>query len=204
MIATPPAAEPVIVRPAIPDDVEAAAATLSAAFADYPWTRHTVAADHHVERLRQLQLLFLSRIALPYGRVWVTDDCEAVAVWSTPEGAAEVDRTFAELEAEFSKLAGDRAKAWEEAEAELAPFRPQEPVWLLATIGVDPSRQGQGLGTAVIRPGLKAAEAAGIPAYLETASLRNVAFYERLGFRVLAEVQLPANGPRTWCMMRRP
>lgn len=198
------AATPANVRPATLDDVEAAAATLSAAFADYPWTRHTVAADHHVERMRQLQLLFLARIALPYGRVWVTDDCEAVAVWTPPERAAEVDQTFAELEADFSRLAGDRAQAWAEAEAELAPYRPQEPVWLLATIGVDPARQGQGLGTAVIRPGLAAAQAASVPAYLETASLRNVAFYERLGFRTLAEVQLSGNGPRTWCMIRQP
>lgn len=193
-----------IVRLATEEDVEAAAATLSAAFADYPWTQYTVAADHHVERLRKLQLLFLTRIALPYGQVWVTDDCEAVAIWIPPEGAPQVAAAFEALETEFSALAGDRAGAWAEAENVLAPFRPQTPVWLLATIGVDPVRQGQGLGSAVIRPGLDAAKAEGVPAYLETSSLPNVAFYRRLGFQVLAEVQLPADGPRAWCMMRQP
>ncbi|ARX89425.1 puromycin N-acetyltransferase [Streptomyces alboflavus] len=29
-------------------------------------------------------------------------------------------------------------------------------------------------------------------------------FYERLGFTVTAEVELPDDGPRTWCMRREP
>ncbi|GAA4190968.1 hypothetical protein GCM10023074_08430 [Microbispora amethystogenes] len=71
-------------------------------------------------------------------------------------------------------------------------------------MGTAPEFQGRGLGGAVLLPGLEEAERAGYPAFLETSSERNVAFYERHGFRVTADVRLPDNGPRTWCMRRDP
>ncbi|MFH8503582.1 GNAT family N-acetyltransferase [Streptomyces flaveolus] len=72
------------------------------------------------------------------------------------------------------------------------------------TVGVAPEAQGRGRGTAVLRPGLEAAEAAGFPAFLKTPDARNVRFYERLGFTMTAEVPLPDGGPLTWCMTRSP
>jgi predicted N-acetyltransferase YhbS len=71
-------------------------------------------------------------------------------------------------------------------------------------VGTAPEAQGQGLGSAVLIPGIQEAERAGYPAFLETSSEANVRFYERLGFKVTADVQLPGNGPRTWCMRRDP
>jgi len=41
-----------------------------------------------------------------------------------------------------------------------------------------------------------------VPAYLETSSERNVAFYRRLGFDVVGSVTLPDDGPHTWAMVR--
>lgn len=193
-----------IVRRATDADVEAAARTLSTAFADCPWAWYTVAADRHVERLRQSQLLYLAGVALPYGRVWVTENCEAVAVWIPPEGAPCAERALADLDGAFATLAGDRAEVWAEAEEQLARFRPRQPVWLLATVGVDPLHQGLGLGKGVMCPGLEAAAARGCPVYLETSRHRNMALYSSLGFEVAAEVQLPAEGPRVWCMLRPP
>jgi hypothetical protein len=51
---------------------------------------------------------------------------------------------------------------------------------------------------------LAAADRAGLPAYLETASDTNVAIYRRLGFEVAREVDLPDGGPRCWLMRRDP
>ncbi|MFE0809694.1 GNAT family N-acetyltransferase [Streptomyces sp. NPDC058848] len=190
------------VRPATPEDVPAAVRTLARAFADYPFTRHVVAADDHTERVRRFQELFLTRVAMEYGRAWVTDDGRAVAAWTTPE--RDPGPGFAEVAPLVGDLAGDRAAALESAGQALAPHRPAGPVWFLATVGVDPDAQGAGLGTAVLRPGLEAAERAGFPAFLETSDEGNVRFYARLGFEVTAEVTLPDGGPRTWCMRRGP
>ncbi|MFF4776010.1 GNAT family N-acetyltransferase [Microtetraspora fusca] len=184
-------------------DVEAAVRTLTRAFADYPWTRHTVAADDHLGRIGRFQELFVTRIGLPHGRVWVTPDSAAVSVWTTPESTG-IGEVFVELAPAFAELSGDRAPFAASAEAALAPYRPAEPVWFLGTVGVDPDHQGKGLGRAVIEPGIRAAEEAGVPAFLETSTEANVAFYRRLGFEVTAEVDLPDGGPRTWAMIRRP
>ncbi|MDA8372277.1 MAG: GNAT family N-acetyltransferase [Nocardiopsaceae bacterium] len=191
------------VRLATRGDVPRAVETLGRAFADYAFTRHTVAADRHVERVKRFQELFISRIGLDFGRVWISEGGDAVAVWTTPETAKAGD-VFAELGPQFVEIAGDRAKAHEEAEAAMRPHRPQEPVWFLGSVGVDPDRQGRGLGSAVIRPGIEAAEKDGVPAFLETSDERNVGLYRHLGFTVTAEYDLPGGGPRTWAMLRRP
>ncbi|MEU6034454.1 GNAT family N-acetyltransferase [Actinomadura sp. NPDC047616] len=190
------------VREATIDDLPQAAETLAAAFADYPWTRHTVAHDDHVGRIRRIQALFFEHIGLAHGRVWVADDGRAVAVWTTPDTDAEA--AFGEIGPLVTELAGDRAEISERAEAALSPYRPTEPVWFLGTVGVHPAVQGKGLGRAVLEPGIQAAAEAKVPAFLETADPGNVAFYRKLGFEVVAEVDVPDNGPKTWCMSRPP
>ncbi|MFD7105242.1 GNAT family N-acetyltransferase [Streptomyces celluloflavus] len=190
------------VRPVMPEDVDTAVRTLADAFADYPFTRHVVAADDHQERVRRFQELFLTRVGMVYGRVWVADGGRAVAVWTVP--GQDPGPAFAEVGPLIGELAGDRAAAFASAEQALEPHRPSEPAWFLATVGVAPQAQGRGLGSAVLRPGLVAAAQEGVPAFLETSSERNVRFYERLGFVVTASVALPDGGPRTWCMRREP
>ncbi|MBH1936066.1 GNAT family N-acetyltransferase [Streptomyces sp. AV19] len=189
------------IRPATPADIPAAVRTLTRAFTGYPFIRHIVAADDHEERLRRFQELFLTEVGMPFGRVWVADDGRgAAAVWTTPD--RDPGPAVAGLGPRVGELSGDRAAAFESAERALEPHRPKEPVWFLATVGVDPGRQGQGLGRAVLEPGLETAARAGYPAFLETSTESNVRFYERLGFAVTAEVELPDGGPRTWCLRK--
>ncbi|WP_093151642.1 GNAT family N-acetyltransferase [Saccharopolyspora antimicrobica] len=186
-------------RDAVVDELDAAADTLAAAFADYPFTRHTISADDHLDRVRRTQRMYLERIGFPQGQVHVCGEAEAVAVWTTPATDLTV---FAGMAAEAQEIAGDRAEAAAAAEQAMAPHRPTEPVWFLATIGVRPGLQGRGLGRAVLEPGLRAADAADVPCFLETSLESNVAFYRKLGFEVTAEVDLPDGGPRTWAMRR--
>ena len=190
------------VRPAVPEDVPTALTTLTSAFADYAFTRHVISADDHSRRVARFQELFLTRVGMAYGRVWVADGARAVAVWTTPD--SDPSPALAEIGPELAELAGDRAFVFEEVERALDPYRPTGPAWFLGTVGVMPEAQGRGLGSAVIRPGLEAAGRAGHPAFLETSTEDNVRFYERLGFEVTGEVDLPGGGPRTWTMLRRP
>lgn len=198
----PPHQDASHVRPLTDADIPTAVDTLTRAFADYPFTRHVIAADGHEERIRRFQELCLTRVGMVYGRVWVADAGRAVAVWATPD--QDPSPALAEIGPLLGDLTGDRAAAYAAAEQAVAPHRPQEAAWFLNTVAVDPRAQGRGLGTAVLAPGIEAAEAAGHPAFLETSGERNVVFYERLGFQVTAEVPLPGNGPRVWCMRKDP
>ena len=78
-----------------------------------------------------------------------------------------------------------------------------EPHWYLAGIGVDPPCQQRGIGSALLDPGLTAADAAGLPCALLTNAERNLSFYRHRGFEVVLEGRTPDDGPRAW-MMRRP
>lgn len=71
-------------------------------------------------------------------------------------------------------------------------------------LGVEPSRQGQGLGSALIRPTLERADAEGLPCYLETFQLRNVPLYQKHGFKITVEDVEPSSGLRAWAFLREP
>lgn len=146
------------VREATISDVDDATATLTRALADYPMCRACFDPDGYLDRLAEYHRLFVSAIGLPHGRVWVTDDVSAVAVWLPPD--------------------------------------------LPALAAVEPDRQRQGLGRAVIEPGLATADAARSPAFVETQDPANVTFYESLGFTVIAELELPHNGPMHYALYR--
>jgi ribosomal protein S18 acetylase RimI-like enzyme len=78
------------------------------------------------------------------------------------------------------------------------------PHWYLAGIGVEPSAQRQGVGGALLRPGVEAASAARIPAVLLTNNEANLAFYEANGFAVVRQGRTPEDGPKAWAMVRSP
>jgi GNAT superfamily N-acetyltransferase len=77
---------------------------------------------------------------------------------------------------------------------------PDEPLWPLDSIAVEPAFQGHGYGTALITAGQARAEAEGIGAFLSTRTLRNVSIYERCGFHVVEDPDAPGGGPHIWFM----
>ncbi len=81
---------------------------------------------------------------------------------------------------------------------------PHEPHWYLAVLGVAPDRQGRGFGSHLMQPVLERCDANGDAAYLETDTERNVQLYERHGFKVTEEFDLPGGGPPVWLMWRDP
>lgn len=78
---------------------------------------------------------------------------------------------------------------------------PTPPYWYLGLLAVAPEAQGRGVGSALVRAGLARADRDGVPVFLETGTRDNVAFYQRLGFEVTDEIDVPG-GPMHWGMRR--
>jgi GNAT superfamily N-acetyltransferase len=132
----------------------------------------------------------------------MTADGQAVASWTDSTRAPD-PAALAGVAARAAALAGACADRAAEAHAAVAERHPDDAHWYLGVVGVRPGRQGAGLGTAVLGPRLERCDRQGRLAVLETSSGRSVRFYERLGFAVHAELDVPGRGPHLW-LMRRP
>ncbi len=180
------------------DDVEAAATTLARAFANYPWTRWTVAADQHIRRIQEVQAIYLRGVAVPHGLLVVDQQCSAVVAFTEPGADLRVDPQVWE---EAGAAGGESVAAATPVELPSARVAGS---WRLATIGVEPRSQGSGRGSGLLEFGLRQVnQRVGYraPVHLETSDERNLRLYQRHGFEAYALTQIPG-GPRVWSMQR--
>ncbi|HEY5295954.1 MAG TPA: GNAT family N-acetyltransferase [Gaiellaceae bacterium] len=156
-------------------------------------------------RRRLLPWLFRIGFDVTAADVWAnTGTVRGAARWLPPgRPAMRVGPTLKALVATPFRLGAatvpflSYGRAVEQLRADIAPG----PHWYLAGIGVAPEAQRQGMGGALLRPGLEAAEREGIPAVLLTNNEANLGFYESHGFTVVREGTTPENGPRAWAMV---
>lgn len=179
---------------------------LARAFHDDPAWTWLIPDDERRRRL--LPWLFRVGFEVTAADVWTTTGVVRGAARWLPPGrpAMRVGATLRALvttpfrlgAATAPFLAYGRAVEILRAEAEPGPH------WYLAGIGVDPDAQRQGIGSALIAPGVEAAAHAGLPTVLLTNNEGNLPFYEGHGFAVVREEQTPQGGPHAWAMVKAP
>ena len=130
----------------------------------------------------------------------VVADFAGVAVWLAPGRESDGDAMVAIMEKAMDPARFAEGGAVFE---QMAEFHPAEPHWYLPLIGVDPARQGQGLGSALMRHALKECDRTGVPAYLESSNPGNVPFYQQHGFTLMGEIQA-GSSPVLYPMLRKP
>ena len=138
--------------------------------------------------------------AIAHGTAWTDEDLAAAALWLSPDAHPD-DEALADVIADG--VAGREKRYAYTVFDEMARHHPAVPHWYLPLIGVDPARQGRGLGAALLQPVLACCDEAGAPAYLEATGPRNRALYERHGFRAVAEIRVGDCPPIT-PMLRPP
>jgi ribosomal protein S18 acetylase RimI-like enzyme len=192
------------VRDATVEDMPALARTLAAAFRDDPVMRWTLPASRgRSDKVIRYFELMITHLFLPRGRVLMTEDATGAVLWA-PRGSWPITPINASaFAADMRDLFGDRADLLQAGGDVMDEHHPVEPHHYIAGIGVDPDRWSRGMGTSLLRPITAMADAEGVDCYLEASSLRNVALYERLGFRVRREIALP-EGPSLYLMRRPP
>lgn len=174
---------------------------LARAFADDPAMAY-IYPDPTVRAKRLPKLFALLFEEDADGMRLVTGDVDAATLWQRPGTAPpSIWRMLRRAPALIGALGAAIPRALRVADA-IDVHSPPRRHWYLHIAGVDPAVQGRGLGSSAIRAGLARAAADGAPAYLETATERNVALYRSLGFAVTGEWQVSNGGPRFWSMLR--
>lgn len=84
----------------------------------------------------------------------------------------------------------------------MAAARPSAPHYYLFAVGVRRRSQGKGYGGRLIAEGLKLADAARAPAYLECSNPANEPLYMRLGFERRSFIEMPKEAPPLSTMWR--
>ena len=193
-----------VIRRATLADVEPVADALAAALSQDPtvvWAIPDV--RRRFDTMRDLYRLYLARTWIEDGIVELAGDGAAVAIWLTSDASAPGAEEVTALEADVERVTGEFAPRVAVVFETIAAVHPAVPHHYLPWIGTRTERQGEGLGSSLLRQGLVRSDAANVGAYVDASAPRNRALYERHGFRVTHTHHLPS-GPTFWGMWRDP
>jgi GNAT superfamily N-acetyltransferase len=192
------------VRQATDDDIRPLAAALARAFHDDPamiW----LFGERANPRLRHLVRWFRSeaRRHVRQGEVLVASSHEGASCWDPPGHWSVSWAQLLRAAPLITTTIGPRIPRALKGLELIERAHPRDAHWYLAVLGTDPPHQGKGVGAALVEPVLARCDAEGLGAYLESSKEQNVPYYQRFGFAVTGQIDLP-DGPPLWPMWRDP
>ena len=181
-------------RPIAEGHADCAVGVIVTAFADDPVERWMFPELEQYQRDFPEFVMAFGGEAFSHDTAWQLDDFAAVALWLPPGAQADVDaighvftdRVAAEKQDDLGAVAG-----------QMDDLHPRHRHWYLPWLAVDPARQGEGLGGALLQECLARVDTDRMPAYLETPNPRTVPFYERHGFEVTGQASAGTCPPVT-------
>ena len=138
--------------------------------------------------------------AFEYNSAYQIDGYSGAALWLPPEVHPDENALVALLQQTIAEKNQPNIFAFIE---QMDRYHPSEPHWYLPMIGVDPAKQGNGYGSALLKHALERCDGEGKLAYLESSSPRSVALYQRHGFESVGTIQVGASPP-LFPMIRKP
>jgi ribosomal protein S18 acetylase RimI-like enzyme len=182
-------------------------ATLADAFRDDPVIGWLIPFD--VSNRERRLVTFFTSMSRSYLRrdknVYLASDGLGAALWSAPGSWALPPGEIARESVPALRAFGANLLRALRTQLEIESGHPKEPKhWYLGYLGVRCDSQGQGIGALVLREVLDQADAAGVPAYLESSNEKNLSLYERHGFAVTKSYPALGRGPTIWRMWREP
>lgn len=184
----------------LPAHEELALAPLVLAFAADPAVRWAYPEAHQYRIFFPRFVRAFAGKAFALGTAHYVGDNHGTALWLPPGVMPDDDVLVPLLE---ETVEADRLDDLLALFEQMGACHPRVPHWYLPLIGVDPCRQGEGLGSVLLGSMLAAFDHTGAVAYLEATNCRNLSLYERHGFEVTGEIQA-GSSPTLYAMTRQP
>jgi len=193
-----------------PAQKKAAAEVTARAFFDYPMMKFYFPNPPRRKKFLGWYMGLVQKCGMRYGEVYAAPDNAGTACF-LPPGHTRI--SFWEYMQNGFSIAPlvwgfrDYGRVLEcedyveKAHETILQGRPHYYLWWLT---VDPGRQGQGIGTALLEPGLAKAGAEKLPVYLETHDEKNVRYYQKRGFELARVERVAKYDLPFWCMVREP
>ena len=191
------------VRTATPGDVAIIVDTVARSLDAEAMLRWSFGEERFEERIRR-HFTYYESENVQRGWIRLAADGAGIAVWIPPGARAEHEAIGPAPPGDTWEILGEHAERHAAFWGWVGEHEPSEPLLYLSHIGVQPERQGEGLGSALMRDGLVAADHDAVATWLETSRADNVAYYERFGFRTMMHEDAPEGGPHIWFMRREP
>ena len=189
-----------LIKSVTPSEADRAVGTIVLAFSADPIARWFYPDSHqYLLHLPSFVREFAGK-AFEHSSAYYVDGYSGVALWLPPGVHPEEDTLVALLQRTIP----------EENQREIFAFieqmdraHPSEPHWYLPMIGVDPGKQGQGYGSALLKYAVERCDREGKLAYLEASSRKSIPLYQRHGFDLVGTIQV-GSSPPLFPMLRQP
>ena len=187
-----------VIRKLDPSQLEAASNALMMGFSTDPFQRWLMPDPTiYYKNYKKWTINTCKQSFLEEG-VFGDENNYGTAVWFPPG----FDIDFADVSETYKEIPKDRkAEAFKMFEM-MGESRVHD-AWYLEYLAVDPSKQGSGLGSLILKESLKVIDELGEAAYLESSNPQNMSLYERFGFRFLKKIQV-GSSPQINTMFRQP
>jgi ribosomal protein S18 acetylase RimI-like enzyme len=189
---------------AVPADAGAIGDLYSRAFSNDPVTSWvTPDAVRRARLLRRLNTAIARYEGIPRGATYVARDAGAIVgatIWQPP-GAHPLSWHSIPFALSAGRALGRDMGRMIAMGRAVAAARGVAPSWYLQLLGIEPDRQGSGVGSALVREHLRVVDEQRMSAYLET-TVENLPFYARLGFGVVGEIVIGRGAPVEYSLLR--
>ena len=173
---------------------------LSLSFFDNKSVNYIIKQDKKKEQRIRALMSYSFEICYSFGNVFLSENKKACALILLPDKKKTTLKTILlDFNLMLSAIGFSNIKKAMSRESAIKKIHPKSLIYYLWFIGVEPDDQGKGIGTKLMNDVIKEAEINHRLIYLETSTLKNIPWYEKLGFVVYHKLDF---GYELFCMKK--
>ncbi|HEY4325714.1 MAG TPA: GNAT family N-acetyltransferase [Mucilaginibacter sp.] len=164
---------------------------LSQSFDENPSVNYIVRQDDKRKTRIKALMAYSFDVCSLFGDVWIADDRKSCALVLYPDRKkTTIKAIWLDVKLIFKAISLSGISKTLNREAQIKKRQLQVPMMYLWFIGVSPLYQHRGMGSKLLQQVLDEAKRVNRPVFLETSVLKNIAWYERFGFKVYDSLEL--------------